>query len=284
MVRHGWVGRPVFPVLLCEKVESVAMVYPWESDNAPPPPVLVLGMHNSGTTMVARILHHSGLFLANNSGRCESHLFSLYINDQLVMGGGDAWARLPVMTVDEVLACRGFVEPIVKNYWRFDYVQWGYDGSGPWGIKDPRLCILLPLYLEMFPGAKLLLIRRNLDDIAASLSHRWKPGVGIKDDRDYWRALAEAHVERVEQYSTGNPCFEVEYERLCREPLAAAAPMFEFLELSFDDEARRRVRSTVRTDRIGTRNWSNARWRYEKAKRWFHIRLGSLYAALTCRR
>lgn len=42
--------------------------------------------------------------------------------------------------------------------------------------------------------------------------------------------------------------------------------------------------STVRTDRIGTCSWSNTRWRYEKSKRWFQIRLSAYYAALTCRR
>ncbi len=256
------------------------MTFPWEAGPAPPPPVLVLGMHNSGTTMLAQILHGSGLFLANNAAHCESHFFSLFINDQLIMGGGTAWAELPVMPVDRVLACRELVEPIVKAYWRFDYVQWGYDGHGLWGIKDPRLCVLLPLYLEMFPDAKLLLIRRNIDDVAVSLSHRRKPGVGVKNDPEHWRALTRAHLERVEQYSAGRPLFEVEYERLCRAPIETAAPMFEFLGLDFDQAARDRARAIVRTDRIGTRNWSAARWRYEKSKRRFKELFGPLYAAI----
>lgn len=259
------------------------MAFTREPKTPPPPPVLVLGMHNSGTTMLAQILHHHGLFLGNNAAHCESHFFSLYINDRLIMGGGDAWARLPIMSVDEVLACRELVQPIVTQYWRFDYVQWGYNGTGPWGIKDPRLCVLLPLYLKMFPNAKLLLIRRNLDDIAASLSHRWKPGVGIKEDRDYWKALAAAHIERVEHYSAGHPFFEVEYEQLCREPERTAEPLFEFLGLTYDDMARRYVRSIARTDRIGTRYWSNGRWRYEKAKQKFKELMRPTYVLLTGR-
>ena len=165
------------------------MVLPWESASEPPPPVLVLGMHNSGTTMLAQILHHSGLFLANNAAHCESHFFSLFVNDRLIMGGGTAWAQFPIMTVEQVLARRDVVEPLVKQNWRMDYIQWGYDGCGPWGIKDPRLCVLLPLYLEMFPGAKLLLIRRDPDDVAASLAHRHKPGVGVKNEPQHWKSL-----------------------------------------------------------------------------------------------
>ena len=256
------------------------MAYPWEIGPAPPAPVLVLGMHNSGTTMLAQILHASGLFLGNNAAHCESHFFSLYINDRLVMGGGRAWANYPIMTVEQVLSRRDLVEPIVKHFWRFDYAQWGYNGSGPWGIKDPRLCVLLPLYLQMFPDARLLLIRRNVDDIAASLSHRPKPGVGVTDDRDFWKSLTLAHLERVEQYASGHPYYELHYEQLCREPESTAEPMFRFLGLPFDEAARDRVRSTVKTDRIGTRNWSRSRWRFEKARQRSKELLGPLYAAI----
>ena len=56
--------------------------------------------------MLAQILHHSGCFLANNAAHCESHFFSLFINDRLIMGGGTAWAELPVITVEQVLAQR----------------------------------------------------------------------------------------------------------------------------------------------------------------------------------
>jgi hypothetical protein len=260
------------------------MVLPWESVSEPPPPVLVLGMHNSGTTMLAQILHHSGLFLANNAAHCESHFFSLFINDRLIMGGGTAWAQVPIMTVEQVLARREVVEPLVRQYWRMDYIQWGYDGCGPWGIKDPRLCVVLPLYLEMFPAARLLLIRRDPDDVAASLAHRSKPGVGVKNDPQHWKSLTVAHLERVEQYAQGRPYLEVEYERLCREPVSAAEPVFQFLELPYDQRARERVRATVKTDRIGTRHWSETRWRCEKAKRRFKELLGPLYYALLRRK
>ena len=260
------------------------MVLPWESTSEPPPPVLVLGMHNSGTTMLAQILHRSGLCLANNAAHCESHFFSLFINDRLIMGGGTAWAQFPIMTVEQVLARRDMIEPLVKQNWRMDYIQWGYNGGGPWGIKDPRLCVLLPLYLELFPGAKLLLIRRDPDDVAASLAHRHKPGVGVKNEPQHWKSLTLAHIERVEQYSKDHPFLEVAYERLCREPVPTAERVFQFLELPYDPCARERVCAIVKTDRIGTQNWSETRWRWEKAKRRFKELFGPLYYALLGRK
>lgn len=260
------------------------MNLPWEPFVEPPPPVLILGMHNSGTTMLADILHRSGLFLGNNAAHNESHFFSLFINDRLLLGGGDAWARLPFPSVEQVLARRDDVGPLVLDYWRIDYLQYGYDGSGPWGIKDPRLCILLPLYLELFPQARLLLIRRDPEDLAASLAHRYKPGVGLKNDPEHWRRLTLAHWERVEQFSGSHPFFhQVEYERLCRDPRAVAPGIFEFVGLPYDEAADARVRATVKTDRIGTKHWPESRWRREaRIRRWKQL-FGPLYYALTGR-
>ena len=155
---------------------------PTQFDEVSPDPVLVMGMHNSGSTALSQCLHRCGLFMVNNATQCESHFFSNYVNDELLMGGGTAWARLPIMSVEEVMSYRDTVGRFILDQWRIDLMQWGYDGVSPWGIKDPRLCVLLPLYLEIFPGAKILFIRRDLDDIAASLSHREKPGVGVLND------------------------------------------------------------------------------------------------------
>ena len=132
--------------------------------------------------------------------------------------------------------------------------------------------------------AKLLLIRRNPDDVAASLAHRHKPGVGIKNEPQHWKSLTLAHLARVQEYSAGHPFHEVEYERLCREPVPTAEPVFEFLELPFDEDAERRVRATVKTDRIGTQDWSETRWRCEKAKRRFKELFGPLYYAMLGRK
>jgi hypothetical protein len=257
------------------------MVQPWDPKPPTPPPVLVLGMHNSGTTMLAQILHASGLFLGANAHHCESNFFSMFVNDRLVMGGGQAWAQLPILSVEEVLQHRETVGHVVHDYWWIDYVQWGYNGTGPWGIKDPRLCVLLPLYLDWFPDAKLLLIRRDPDDIAASLAHRSKPGVGLKSDPAFWRQLTLAHLERVDQYARDWPAYhEVQYEELCRSPVDVARGIFEYLELPYDDRAQGLVRATVKTDRIGTRHWSESKWRWEKTKHRTKHLLGPLYNAL----
>ena len=145
-------------------------------------PILIVGMHNSGTSILAEILHKNGVFIGNNMDHSESHFFSIFLNDRIIMGGGNNWAKLPILSIEKVLSFKNTVGPFIKKHWKADYVQWGYDGSSKWGIKDPRLCVLLPLYLEIFPGAKIVHIRRNQNDVAASLSRRTKSGVGKLDE------------------------------------------------------------------------------------------------------
>ncbi|MCA9175346.1 MAG: sulfotransferase [Planctomycetales bacterium] len=219
-------------------------------------------MHNSGTTVLAGCLHQAGLFLACNTSRNESHFFSIHVNDELIMGGGDNWAKLPILSVDEVLSHRERVGGYILRQWRDDYMQWGYDGCSRWGIKDARICVLLPLYLELFPGAKILFIRRDPDDIAASLSHREKKGVGIRNDEAHWRQLTEAHFARVREYGQARADFyEISYEELCRQPAQVAPGMFEFLEMEYTAAIESNFQKRLRTDRIGTKAWSAVKWR-----------------------
>lgn len=241
---------------------------PTQFEGVAPDPVLVMGMHNSGTTALSQCLHQCGLFMVDNATQCESHFFSNYVNDQLLMGGGSQWARLPIMSVEEVMGFRDTVGQFILEQWRIDLMQWGYDGVSPWGIKDPRLCVLLPLYLDIFPNARILFIRRNPDDIAASLSHREKPGVGVMNDPKYWKDLTLQHFERVEQFGRAHHSFlEVAYEQLCQRPVEIARTIHEFLDLPLTDEHEEVYRRTMKTDRIGTGGWSSFKWRVMAIKR-----------------
>ena len=204
---------------------------------AKPNPVLVVGMHNSGTSMLTEILHKSGIFFGANMKHHESHFFSIFINDLLIMGGGLNWAKLPLMSIEEVLSFEESISPIIKSHWLIDYLQWGYDGISAWGIKDPRLCVLLPLYLKLFPDAKVVHIHRNPEDIAASLSGKYKAGVGILNDFDHWKALTTAYNQRVVDFSGECSSYiELSYEDFCRDPEPHTRELFQFLDLAFTDQ------------------------------------------------
>ena len=217
-----------------------------------PPPVLVVGMHNSGTSMLTRILHESGIFFGANMRHYESFFFSSFINDRLILGGGDTWAQLPLMPVEEVLSYQQSIAPLIKQHWLVDYLQWGYDGTSRWGVKDPRLCVLLPLYLKIFPQATVVHIRRDANDVAASLTMKYKEGVGILTDFEHWKALAHAYTKRVEEYALScNLYVQVQYEDFCRHPHQQAAELFNTLELPFNSHTEQLL-ANVTASRIGS--------------------------------
>ena len=215
-------------------------------------PVLVVGMHNSGTSILTEILHKSGIFFGANMKHHESYFFTNFINDRIILGGGDNWAKLPLMNVEKILSLEFSIGPFINNHWYADYLQWGYDGVSPWGIKDPRLCILLPLYLKIFPQAKVVHIRRNPDDVAASLTGKFKAGVGILDDFEHWKSLTIAYTQRVMDFSKEcQAYYELNYEDFCLETIEQTQALFSFLDLSMTENIYS-VMEKVTPSRIGS--------------------------------
>ena len=236
-------------------------------------PILVVGMHNSGTSILTEILHKNGVFFGANMDHYEAYFFSNFINDRMILGGEGNWAKLPIMSIDEVLSYENPVGPFIKKHWIADYLQWGYDGKSLWGIKDPRLCILLPLYLKIFPDAKVIHIKRNPDDIAASLTGKFKSGVGVLDNFDHWKALTEAYTQRVHSYA--DKCasyFEIVYEELCTQPKEQTKLLFDFLSLPFTPKAEKLL-VKVTTARIG----SYERWK-ESSEHPIRSKIKSLFS------
>jgi hypothetical protein len=128
----------------------------------------------------------------------------------------------------------------------------GYNGESAWGFKDPRLCVLLPLYIEIFPDCKVVHIRRNPNDVAASLCRKKKLGVGQIDNFDYWKTLTLQHVERVLEYA--NCCqgyYELNYEDLCLDSEKTVLQLFDFLNLPFTDETKNLLKK-VHSSRVGS--------------------------------
>jgi hypothetical protein len=182
----------------------------------------------------------------------ESFFFSIFINNNLIMGGGSNWAQIPIMSVEKVKTFKNEVESYIKNLWVLDYLRCGYNGESAWGFKDPRLCVLLPLYIEIFPDCKVVHIRRNPNDVAASLCRKKKLGVGQIDNFDYWKTLTLQHVERVLEYA--NCCqgyYELNYEDLCLDSEKTVLQLFDFLNLPFTDETKNLLKK-VHSSRVGS--------------------------------
>lgn len=203
-----------------------------------PPPVLITGMHNSGTSILTEIVHKCGVFMGKSMDHFESHFFSMFINDQIIMGGGSNWAKTPIMSQDEVKSYINTAGEFAKNNWIVEYVQNGYDGVSKWGFKDPRICVLMPLYVEVFPDAKLIFIDRNTEDIALSLSRKRKKGVGNINNLQHWINLTKQYKKRAKDFSREFRDFHyVKYEKFCNHTEDVLDNLSKFLDVNITKSA-----------------------------------------------
>lgn len=133
-------------------------------------------MHRSGTTLLVRLLEQLGFFPGWRREENGEPWFFLRRNEWLLRRAGGGWDRpLPVLAL---LADPGFRAETAALFAaevrssRFRGYGRGGDLSGPWGWKDPRTTFLLEIWAEVFPGARVLDVRRNGVDVAQSLVAR----------------------------------------------------------------------------------------------------------------
>jgi hypothetical protein len=143
-------------------------------------PIIILGAHRSGTSMIARLLDHLGLFQGITLQDDHESTYIVATNEMLMERVNATWDNpLPMR---DFLASEAAVRMTVLAL-RADLMSRrirGFLGKGksladfdrPWGWKDPRTIFTLPIWLRMFPGAKLVHVIRNGVDVAASLRAR----------------------------------------------------------------------------------------------------------------
>ena len=148
-------------------------------------PVIVIGMHRSGTSMVARILARLGLFVGwERDGYAEAVFFSVR-HEAVLAAQGARWDHpAPLDPLLEDAAMRGQLVEALRRELRSPavmsflgparYLRWRSPEHLPyaWGWKDPRSTLFLPLWLDVFPEARVIHVVRNGVDVALSLSVR----------------------------------------------------------------------------------------------------------------
>ena len=155
------------------------------------PPVVILGMHRSGTSMVSELLDDLGLFVGDQLQDDHESTYFLDLNEQLFSRVGAAWDR-PLPVVD-FLACDEAVRMTtaalvadlssrrVRPFLGRRTTLEKFDE--PWGWKDPRTCVTLPVWLRVFAGAKLVYLIRNGVDVAKSLMVRERQLLATRVER-----------------------------------------------------------------------------------------------------
>lgn len=139
--------------------------------------ICIVGMHRSGTSMVAQLLHRCGLDLgpeekwlkadaANPLGHFEHRGF-LDIDRKLLKFFGATWSKPPVLR-------KGWhLDPRLQSlHDEAKALAATFEGKSPWGWKEPRACLFLPFWRRVIPNMRFVICIRNPLDVARSLEKR----------------------------------------------------------------------------------------------------------------
>ena len=181
--------------------------------------IIVLGMHRSGTSAIARLLNLMGAYFggekistgasAENEKGFWERLDVRALNDSMLHNANCDWDRITELDLDAI------PEDFVNAYHRSarDIVL-NLDAHRPWFIKEPRLSILLPLWRPALELPFCVHVFRHPLEVAHSLKAR--NGIPIKVGLALWEAYNTKAIES----SSDLPRFFVSYSALLSSPEA----------------------------------------------------------------
>lgn len=144
--------------------------------------VIVLGMHRSGTSLLAGALHEAGVYLGhclntpfplNPKGLWEAPSI-LYMQDNLLQHNAGSWQDPPQAPLEW-----GKLHSSVRDL----FIE-SRQGQPVWGFKDPRTLWTLEGWLDVLDTVRPIGIFRHPASVAASLEER--NGIPFEDGLKLW--------------------------------------------------------------------------------------------------
>lgn len=256
-------------------------------------PIIVIGMHRSGTSMITRLLEELGLFVGVRKDANHEAVFFNKINEWLISQSDAAWDHpepFHYLVANEEI--RGLATDYISRYlirsprtvmflgWeKFQRYGTPLNLDIPWGWKSPLNTYTLPLWLDLFPNAKVLHIFRHGVDVAQSLRSRgrwemqrtrlqrlyyrlkfihwfWpKPGTFIDsvrcDSLEGGLSLWEEYLSEARRHVLllNGRATELKYEDFLSEPEQTLGELARFCNLSVNQEAIELVARRVKKER-----------------------------------
>lgn len=190
--------------------------------------IIVLGMHRAGTSAITRLINLMGASLGpeaqllpatpdNPKGYWE-RIDVLQLHEWVLEQLNADWhlvASVDPHTIDPELR-EGFTR-------RARAILTDMDSHQPWVMKDPRLCLLLPLWLPLLTAPVCVHIVRHPLATARSLEKR--DGFPLHFGMTLW----EQYMAGALLASAGLPRFAVSYEQLMAQPVATVRALYDRL-------------------------------------------------------
>jgi hypothetical protein len=234
------------------------------------PPLILIGMHRSGTSMMTQLLRRCGGYFGHQLVQEESEAYEMIrINRILLHMHRSSWYSLaPEFDLHDLrkqnMTTHYLVNGLRHHLWPGFFEHFGAEGkpfgnnqnppmprrprrnsvvlnwprkrgSAPfWGWKDPRTTLTLPVWLRLFPRARVLHMVRNGIGSALSLWTRARrDGIGAPECEDplYCFRLWERYVEEGLRWRSLGPAryLEMKYEDVLADPATAVRSVLDFV-------------------------------------------------------
>ena len=179
--------------------------------------IFVLGMHRSGTSAVARTLNLMGVYFGGenvSTGRNSENEKGFWerrdvrdLSDTILFNSECDWDCVTNFSLDAVPAdVRASYADAAAD------IVLNMDAHRPWFIKEPRLCLLFPIWRDSLENPLCIHVLRNPLEVAHSLKVRNKIPIRVG------LALWEVYTLRSMEASAGVPRAFVSYGKLMNDP------------------------------------------------------------------
>ena len=202
--------------------------------------VIVLGMHRSGTSTVSGVLHLNNIIMGNYEnfwprplpqnpkGFYENYDFRL-INDRILsFNGYDVKSYNPQIPQSELKD--GHKNKMKK------LITCNQDNYQNWGWKDPRTCLTIENWMEIFSEMdlekeiKIIFITRDAISVARSLTARNQ--LPLNQGLELWFSYTKRALDFCSKNNIAT--FYMSFENILEIPEENFKNMFSFLSYSFE--------------------------------------------------
>jgi hypothetical protein len=184
-------------------------------------PFIIIGMHRSGTSFLAKVLERSGIFM----GVVKDHNFEamhvLSLNQQTLWAANYNWHKpgVPSLQFWKTISAKELYREHFKLVGRWAYWK-NFIKNPAWGFKDPRNTFTLKMWLSLYPKAKVIYLHRDCNDITKSLQKRnlrkGEVHLSMLDDSAFCQNLCEKYQAQAKSYKEelGANYIEISYQEL----------------------------------------------------------------------
>lgn len=223
--------------------------------------VCVLGMHRSGTSMLTRIINLMGISLGNSEDIYQArtdnpegfweHGKIVSVHDGILSVLGSSWESTVPLPDKwwELLEVKEYKKELVK------IINDQFIDIPIWAFKDPRTCIMMPLWKEIFDELNLepvfIIPIRNPIDIASSIKKRDR--IPLNQGIRLWYYYMINILEGTKNY---NRLF-INYDDIIENIEINLTKLTDFLKISVSEDIRTHIIGSVKPNLRHNRSHKN---------------------------